>query len=119
MAGLKTLGDYANTPGPSVRAPASWPSRAALAPDRDGKPTLVLFLHPKCPCSAASVGELDELLARIGGARATVHAVFVQPKGWSDAEVRGRLWKQVGAIPGVQRTIDPEGREARRFGALT
>lgn len=119
VGGLKVLGDYSNAPGAVGQTLPSWPSSSTLKQFHDRKPTLVLFLHPKCPCSDASVGELDALMAKISG-KAHVYAVFVQPKGWDEAEIKSqRLWKQASVIPGVMTALDPEGKEAQRFGALT
>ena len=118
VGGLKALGEYANAPGEVGQPMRTWPSNAVLKRPTDHKPTLVLFLHPKCSCSRASVGELDALMARTSG-KAHVYAVFVQPQGWSEAETIGKLWKQAASIPGVTPLLDHEGKEARRFGALT
>jgi hypothetical protein len=57
-------------------------------------------------------------MARTGG-DARVYAIFVQPPGWTEADVKGSLWKRASAIPGVIPMIDREGIEARRFGAST
>ena len=37
-----------------------WPAESTIARLTE-RPTLVLFLHPKCPCSRATVGELERL----------------------------------------------------------
>jgi hypothetical protein len=57
-------------------------------------------------------------MARTDG-KADAFAIFVRPPGWSDDDVKGRLWLRVSAIPGVVPIIDRDATEARRFGAET
>ncbi|MFL5814783.1 MAG: RedB protein [Bdellovibrionia bacterium] len=117
--GLKILSDYTNAAGAVGQTLPSWPSQSSLTLAQDSKPTLILFLHPKCPCSEASAGELDSLMSKIEG-KAHVYALFVQPQGWDESEIKnGLLWKHASAIPGVMTALDPEGKEAKLFGALT
>ena len=61
--GMFLLNRYQMTPGPASTAAPHWPggSDIALASDRDA---LVMFLHPHCACSSASVEELNRLVAR-------------------------------------------------------
>jgi hypothetical protein len=109
---------YDNTPGAvTQRAPASWPSQTSLA-RVEGRPTLVMLLHPKCPCSRASVAELSVLLARAPGAL-TTHIVFHAPEGASEDWHRTDLWDAAAAIPGAVVGTDQGGAEARRFGIAT
>jgi hypothetical protein len=108
---------YANTPGVAAVAPPHWPSNSALS--RDAKlPTLVLFAHPRCPCSEATIGELERLMPHIYGKFKT-DVVFFQPSGKSDAWVKQDLWKKTQAIPGVDLVLDVGGAEASRFDAKT
>lgn len=90
---------------------------AAFAP-ADGKPLLVLFLHPRCPCSRATISELIGLLERSGG-RLAVHAFVYRPADggaeWDEDGVREAL----AGIPSVTTDSDANGEVARRFGALT
>jgi hypothetical protein len=82
------------------------------------KPTLIMFLHPQCPCSAASVEELARLMAKCGErVRATV---FVsQPNDKTAEWTRGSLWRAASAIPGVSVEPDPGNTQAIHFGART
>jgi hypothetical protein len=116
VAGMLVVGDYAARPGVAASAPASWPSESPI--DRDGhRPTLLIFLHPLCPCSRASVAELASIASECGD-RASIHAVLLQPGG-------GRRWDHPGleadlaALPRLRIWPDPGGTEARRFGAAT
>ena len=75
-----------------------------------------MFAHPHCPCSSASVGELNRLLTRCEGP-STVHILFIRPKDVADSWTETTLRKSAQAIPGADVQLDPEGKEARRFGA--
>ena len=92
---------YAETPGRPAIADATWPAGANVARDAH-TPVLLLFLHPHCPCSRATLGELARLLARVQAPLATF-ALFYRP---ADAEAgweRTDLWDSAAAIPGCTR----------------
>lgn len=114
-AGLGHLWAYAMTPGPAAAAPASWPATAETARE-DHIPTLVLFLHPQCACSSATINELAVLLAHVDRplrAQVWIYRAARLPQGWEHTS----LWNDAAAIPGVRVVTDIDGKEARRFGA--
>jgi len=115
--GMKALLDYQVRPGAAAQAPATWPAASAIARTA-GTPTLVLLAHPRCPCTRATLGELERLVADTRGAL-DVTVLFVIPRGFERAWAHADLWQRAAAIPGVRLVEDPEGREARRFGAFT
>lgn len=116
LGGFAWLQDYKSTPGARVGAPGRWPSQATI-PREAGRPTLVLFAHPHCPCTRASVSELARLVARFP--EVSTRVAFVRPaempSGWADTD----LWRTVAGIPGAAVLEDVDGREAARFGAAT
>ena len=61
-AGLAILWAHADAPGPPATADATWPAAASVERDTRTR-VLLLFLHPQCPCSRATLGELARLLA--------------------------------------------------------
>jgi hypothetical protein len=77
---------------------------------------LLMFAHPHCPCTEASVSELARLMSRYAG-RLDARVLLVDPPdvaaGWDDTLLSGRA----GAIPGVWLGHDKGGREAARFAA--
>jgi hypothetical protein len=77
---------------------------------------LVMAVHPQCPCSRASIRELEVLMARSGGGL-TARVLFIRPRGTTDEWVHSDTWRAAQEIPGVSVIIDEEGREARAFGA--
>jgi len=115
-AGMAYVWRHALTPGQAAQAPGGWPAASALRPAGD-RTTLLMWCHPRCPCTRASLEELAELVQRTKG-RAFVQVSFVRPPGCSEEWVHGALWRQATAIPGVRVVVD-DGSEARRFGVRT
>ena len=116
-AGLRVLWTYENGAGVAAEPPARWPAESRLA-RTPGRPTLVVLLHPGCPCSRATVDELDRLMAEADG-RLAVHVLFYKPHDFADGWERTDLWTKAAAIPGAHVSRDDDGTEARRFGAAT
>ncbi len=78
------------------------------------KLTLVFFAHPRCPCTRASLHELDGLLAEIQN-RVCVTVVFTVPDGVPADWEQGGLWNLATNIPGLRVIKDQGGWEARQF----
>jgi hypothetical protein len=114
--GMSRLLEYESTPGDSGLSPRRWPAGSRLRRD-PLRPTLVLFAHPRCPCTRASLAELLQIITRCQG-RVAAHVLFVTPEGVPPGWERTDLWRTAAAIPGVQVHRDA-GDEARRFGAAT
>lgn len=57
-------------------------------------------------------------MAHIEG-RARVYVLFLQPSGFPATWDKTDLWDSAAAIPGVTVLGDPDGANARRFGAMT
>jgi hypothetical protein len=117
IAGMLSLWSYALVPGSPGRPAARWPVESGV-PRNPGRPALVMFAHPKCPCTRASIRELEKLIAQSAPALDVVVA-FAQPPGMDAAWVHSDLWSSAAAIPGVTVVRDIDGSEARRFGAAT
>jgi hypothetical protein len=115
--GLRFAWGYENSPGRIGTPPTKWPTESAIK-RRPGMPTLVLFIHPHCPCSRATIGELSILIAHSQGL-VNANAVFVKPAGSAEAWEKTDLWSSAQDIPTVNVTVDENGIEARRFGSET
>lgn len=94
--------------------PTHWPVDSKLE-QIECEPRLLLFLHPKCGCSLATLTEFTRALRRSEESVA-VKAVFYCPPKTSTAWVHGELWEAASQIPGCQCTIDVGGRECKTFG---
>lgn len=114
--GLVMLRDYEAGPAPSGRPPTRWPAYSRLA-RTVGRVTLVMTAHPQCPCTRASIGELNALMARTGG-MLDAFVLFDRPAGVPARWERTDLWDSAAAIPGVHAIRDDHGVEATRFAAV-
>jgi hypothetical protein len=116
-AGIERVWRYESTPGATAAGPQTWPGSTLVKP-RPGDPTLVMFVHPRCPCSRASLAELREIMAQAQG---HLHAslLFLRPQGTADVWERTPTWNAAQSIPGVAVSVDRDGVEAARFGAST
>ena len=116
-AGAFTLIRHQGTAGPEHKAPELWPERTAISRVAD-RPTLLMFVHPHCPCTRESLEELNRLLARCEKPP-TTHVLFLQPEAAPDDWVETGTWRSAGRLPEVQLQKDVEGQEARAFAAVT
>lgn len=117
--GVWALSRYAGAPGQPAAAPPTWPAASETARP-PGRPTLLMFVHPQCSCSRASLESLARLQAEVAGQSSAETVVLVAaPSRMGDDWARGALWQQAAAIPGVRVVADADGREAARFGAAT
>lgn len=117
VAGIQRVWSYKNTPGTQSSAPETWPGSLLVNID-DERATLMMFVHPLCVCTRASLTELREALDATGRSTA-VWIVLLSPKGiaenWDDrniADISDR-------IPEATIITDVDGKEADRFGAST
>ncbi len=115
--GLSGMVKYEGSAGKVGETPRHWPpaARTTLADDRA---TLLMFAHPKCPCTRASLEELNRLLTHCRG-EVIPHVLFFRPENaprdWTHTDLR----QSAEAIPGVIVEEDPDGKQAQRFGAET
>jgi hypothetical protein len=116
-AGSWVLMKYETTAGRSGKTVSQWPigSIIPLAKDRY---TLVMFAHPKCPCTRASIEGLNGLMARRPG-RLSVYVLFYRPSNYSESWTQSDFWRSARSIHTLQVAMDSSGIEAKRFGART
>ncbi len=115
--GIGMLWKYSITAGHPAAPPLDWP-RTAQVDRAAGRATLVMFAHPQCGCSRASLGELAIIMAH---QRDQVNAsvFFYRPSAEPPAWARTDLWEMAAAIPGVHVAEDPSGSVAQTFGVFT
>jgi hypothetical protein len=116
--GFTYIWRYEATPGASANQPADhWPTTFSIALD-SSRPTLIMAVHPECPCSRASVGELEQILShRPGALRALV--LFVPELHTKADPSQCDLWKQASSIPGVTCVRDSDNAAVTLFHACT
>lgn len=109
--------DYENASGSAGNTPKQWLSGSSIPLDNT-RDTLILFAHPRCPCTRASLEELNRLLAQSNG-RIAARVLFFKPSGDPADWARTALWQSAAAIPGVTVQEDTNDAIARKFGAET
>lgn len=117
LVGLGFLLQYEKSPGIAANLPSQWPSNTRIVPSVT-QPTLLMILHPHCPCSRASLGELAKLMAHCQG-QVKAFAIFYKPQGVEENWEKTDLWQSASRIPGVELICDNEGRVADLFHAKT
>jgi len=115
--GLERMWRFATTPGAAAHASREWPSSSLITP-RPGHATLVMFVHPQCSCTSASLAELRNVLQR---SRTPLSAwiLLLQPQGAASEWQRARTAAEARLIANVTVVEDRDGSEAARFDAQT
>jgi hypothetical protein len=116
--GLTAMARYGGAAGKAAAAPSRWPTDSRIV-RQVGRPQLVLLAHPMCPCTRATLAELNRLVGRLGDHAAQISVVFIHPHGTGEDWQRSDLWDRARAISGVDVIEDPGGVEAERFGSYT
>jgi hypothetical protein len=117
VAGFHWLISYQMRAGEAAPLLARWPAGAGLAFD-SRQYNLVMFAHPKCPCTQASLSELEIVLTQ-GRGEIAATVCFIDPEDapsdWADTS----LERAARAIPGVNVVLDRDGAVTKAFGAMT
>ncbi len=108
--GARAAYHYATDAGASGATPEIWPDSSSLTPAPRGA-TAVVFVHPECPCSRATLHELAAVTRDQPLGDAKLLVVF---EGRGD----GDLWRDAGRTPRLERVLDEAG-EGARFGVQT
>lgn len=116
--GYKAMWDFQRKAGEAAVAPAQWPESSTLQRSTSG-PTLVVFAHPRCPCTRASITELREILGSRTGRVAKTYVLVLKPSEFADGWEKTITWREAAAIPEVTVIADVDGVEAARLGART
>jgi hypothetical protein len=116
ILGVCALWQFGGTAGDDNAPPSHWPAQTQIA--RDGQPTLLIFAHPLCPCTRATLADLARLMTICRG-RVDTHVLFIAPKGMDAASNTSGLYGQAREIPGVSVSEDQDRREAKLFSVRT
>ncbi|MFI4882635.1 MAG: hypothetical protein ACIAQU_08630 [Phycisphaerales bacterium JB064] len=109
------LWTYANTPGERGALAAGWTPPAELDVPGD-RPVLILFAHPKCPCTRATMSELERLQRSHPGAFA-VRVIFFEPVDATESWRETDLWQRAQRLRNALVVADPDGRLCAGAGA--
>ena len=114
--GFVFLTDYSTRPGKPANVSPNLP--AGIFAEADKRlPKLVLFIHPRCPCSRATLGELARIVANEQN-RMEIKIFFYKPDNESREWVKTDLWETAKNIPGVEVEVMNEA-EIEKFGVVT
>jgi hypothetical protein len=116
-SGILLVEGYGARRGEAGSPPSQWPEES-LVRRRVDRSTLLMFLHPQCPCSQASIEELGFILKQCG-LRVSAHALLLSPIHRSDGWGKSAIEDAIGALPDVNVWPDRGGAEARRFRVAT
>lgn len=117
-AGIYMLMAYEHTPGVAAsRAPLVFRGETQLVAASD-RATLVMLVHPHCPCTRASIAELAKLMARCP-TQLAAYVVFLKPEAMPQGWEKTDIWATCSSIPGVRVISDRNGKIAARFDATT
>lgn len=115
--GFGALLAYSSEAGARAAAPEQWPEGASVPIDPE-RPTLVMSIHPRCPCTRASLAELARLRGRVGDAL-DCFLLFAKSTDSDGGDARGDLWRTALEVPGATLVVDEGGATAERLGATT
>ena len=118
LIGMRALIAFDQTAGTAGAVPVRWPAASAVKRS-GGRPELLVFAHPFCSCTAATLAEVAHfsIRRRPGTAAPAITVLFFRPRnsGWMPND----LWNQAQNLEEGHAVWDDEGQEARRFGART
>jgi hypothetical protein len=116
-AGFASLAIYKGTPGALAESGVEWPRASAMERDRE-RMTLVLFGHPLCPCTRASLQEIE---AALTDAPKSMRVILVACESSNPSEQTSQEDMRAAAtrIHGAHLFVDVGAVEAERFGAAT
>lgn len=115
LAGFTWMVDYSVRPGRAAEVPLDWPADSLIEPCA-GEATVLMFIHPRCTCSRASIAELGRVMEN--SPPPACYQIIVSHAADFDWEA-SELHDRVAALPDVHVILDETGDETRRFGAYT
>ena len=115
--GFWTLTARSFVPGNSGSPKSDWPEASGLQRNSGGF-TLVVALHPECPCSQATLEELDSIVTQCSN-QLSVRVICMPYDDLAEPVERSRIWLRAKRISGITVIRDSLGAEVRRFDART
>lgn len=116
IAGQYAMSSFGYTRGATGDVPAVWPEQSLLS-RQSGLPTLLLFAHPRCPCTTASLEQLKSIQTD-SKVPFNCRVIFLVPENAGHDWTSSNIVCQAKAIPSVDVVMD-HGEEIRRFGVST
>lgn len=117
FVGHLVLYEYELTPSPLANSKRVFPQSSDVQLSH-GRQNIVMFLHPSCPCSEASVDEFHELM-RAGEKDSVGTVVFYMPPEKEPEWSLAPIVQRVKRIRNVTIEYDTDGSRAETFGVTT
>ena len=117
MSGFGSLLYYNTTPDASADPPTQYSDQLASAVDRE-QSRLLLFAHPRCPCTRATLNTLAEIIAD-SPVHPNVEVIFTIPKSADSEWTKSDIVRQAEGMTGVHVVADTDGKLAEHFGVKT
>lgn len=111
------LAHYGLSPG-SLRCPPRLDQLDVPIARSGNSHLLVMALHPKCPCSRASIGELEKLLSRFHD-QLTCALLIYRPVNAPDDWLQTDLAVSARRLPRTRTYTDVGGRMSDKLGMYT
>lgn len=108
---------YENKPGEKISVPNQWPVASVLKP-AETPYTLVMGVHPHCPCTRATMDELAIIMTH-AQSKLKGYVIFIEPPGFNANWAKTDLYRYALAISGIETIIDHNGQEADLFHMTT
>lgn len=115
--GMSAMWKYQVTPGEVTKSPLHWPADSQIECNTN-RATLVMFAHPHCPCTRASINELALIMTHCSE-KLDAQVLFLKPTKFPENWEQTDLWLSAEEIPGVNVFSDEDGTEAMKFHAKT
>lgn len=107
----------ARRPGQGASPPERLPE-SITSGQTGARTTVIVAIHPRCPCSRATVANLESAwrtAARSCDLVAVVYAPGDRPVGWAETDTV----KRIAALDGARRINDPDGSISAALGVWT
>lgn len=116
LAGVSALARFAYVPGDAANAPKSWPILTRL-PAPANRPEILVFLHPKCGCSQATLRNLETMLPEIG--EKAVVKLVLNDLGDPKLLEESRAFSTAKTLKNITLVVDHNGFETNAFEVKT
>lgn len=117
LTGHLVLFEYEMTASPLANTKRIFPAKSIVQMAK-GRQNIILFLHPMCPCSMASVDEFHELM-RAGEKDSVGTVVAFMPQEMQSEWALQPVFSSLKRIRNVSIVYDTTGAQADIFGATT
>lgn len=117
MCGVVVMLNYETRPGPDLQQLTHWPAGSSLQLSAT-KPTVLMFTHPHCPCTRASMAEWERTICRCRG-KAEFKVIAFEPAEATADWRQSDLVRRAEACSDGPVFWDKVGVEARHFQVST